>query len=100
MPSSTRKIASAASRSGHSNIGRAAREHGIDKLYTYGALAALAADSFGSGEKFSDLEALQRRLATELQPDMCLLVKGSRVNRLERLVAGLGAAPILRKAGQ
>jgi UDP-N-acetylmuramyl pentapeptide synthase len=42
----------------------------------------------------------QRKLATQLQPDVCLLVKGSRVNRLERLVAGLGAAPILRKAGQ
>jgi UDP-N-acetylmuramoyl-tripeptide--D-alanyl-D-alanine ligase len=84
----------------HRDIGRAAREHGIEKLYTYGALAALAADSYGGGEKFSDIEVLQRKLAAELKPDVCLLVKGSRVNRLERLVAGLGAAPILRKAGQ
>jgi UDP-N-acetylmuramoyl-tripeptide--D-alanyl-D-alanine ligase len=84
----------------HREIGRAAREYGIERLFAFGALAALAADSFGGGESFTDLEDLQRVLAAELQPDVCLLVKGSRVNRLERLVAGLGAAPILRKAGQ
>jgi UDP-N-acetylmuramoyl-tripeptide--D-alanyl-D-alanine ligase len=83
----------------HRDIGAAAREHGIEKLYTFGALAALAADTFGRGERFTDIDALQRVLAAELQPEVCLLVKGSRVNRLERLVAGLGAAPILRKAG-
>jgi UDP-N-acetylmuramoyl-tripeptide--D-alanyl-D-alanine ligase len=84
----------------HRDIGRAARELGIERLFTFGTLAALAADAFGDGGKYSDIDALQQELAAQLQPDVCLLVKGSRVNRLERLVAGLGAAPILRRTGQ
>ena len=89
----------------HRDIGRAARERGVERLYSFGALAALAAEEFRSGAEgqqqafcFDDSEALARELAQQLRPDVCLLVKGSRVNRLERLVASLGAAPVARKA--
>jgi UDP-N-acetylmuramoyl-tripeptide--D-alanyl-D-alanine ligase len=84
----------------HRDMGHAARAAGVERLFTFGPLAALAAESFGGGESFSELPALQELLAAQLPSDVCLLVKGSRVNRLERLVAGLGATPILRKAGQ
>jgi len=84
----------------HREVGRAARAQGIERLFTFGPLAALAGEGFGGAQGYTDIDELQRVLAAELQPDVSLLVKGSRVNRLERLVAGLGAAPILRKAGQ
>jgi UDP-N-acetylmuramoyl-tripeptide--D-alanyl-D-alanine ligase len=44
-------------------------------------------ESFGSGaEWFAEPDALIRRLKAELAPGVTVLVKGSRVNRLERVV--------------
>jgi UDP-N-acetylmuramoyl-tripeptide--D-alanyl-D-alanine ligase len=74
----------------HRELGALARDMGVERLYTYGSLAALAAESFGRGaESYEDAEALTRTLASALAPDVCLLVKGSRVNRLERIVDAL-----------
>jgi UDP-N-acetylmuramoyl-tripeptide--D-alanyl-D-alanine ligase len=90
----------------HRDIGVLARERGIERLYTHGALAALAAVSFRSGaaagrhsEAFSDHDSLLAVLQAQLNPEVRLLVKGSRVNRLERVVAALGAAPTMRRGG-
>jgi UDP-N-acetylmuramoyl-tripeptide--D-alanyl-D-alanine ligase len=77
----------------HRDLGTLARALGVERLYTFGALAALAADSFGPGaERHMDIDALARAVAGALHGDVRLLVKGSRVNRLERLVAALTAA--------
>jgi UDP-N-acetylmuramoyl-tripeptide--D-alanyl-D-alanine ligase len=84
----------------HRDSGAQARAAGVERLYTFGPLAALAADSFGSGaECYSDINQLSAALNAALQPDVRLLIKGSRVNRLERLVAALTDAPPARRAG-
>ena len=53
-----------------------------------------AVESFGAGaEWFASAEALAARVAGALAPDVAVLVKGSRLNRLERVVDAL-AVPV------
>jgi len=74
----------------HGEIGRFARNHRIDRLFATGTLSALAVEAFGSGgEWFSDTEAMARAVNAELTREVCVLVKGSRSNRLERVVEAL-----------
>ncbi|MEO8061508.1 MAG: UDP-N-acetylmuramoyl-tripeptide--D-alanyl-D-alanine ligase [Pseudomonadota bacterium] len=74
----------------HGEIGRFARNHRIDRLFATGKLSALAVEAFGSGgEWFSDTEAMARAVNAELTREVCVLVKGSRSNRLERVVEAL-----------
>ena len=74
----------------HTEIGEIARSHGIQRLYAIGGLAKLAVDSFGAGARwFPDAQALASALVAELGSspgNVRLLIKGSRVNRLERVV--------------
>ena len=77
----------------HREAGRYAREHGVERLFAFGSLAALAAESFGAGStRHSDIQDLIAVVRNELTADVCLLVKGSRSNRLERLVQALSGA--------
>ena len=73
----------------------------MERLFCFGELAALAADEFGAGaQKFTDMPALCAALERELDASVRLLVKGSRVNRLERLVNALVDNPgAARQAG-
>jgi UDP-N-acetylmuramoyl-tripeptide--D-alanyl-D-alanine ligase len=74
----------------HAEMGRFARECGVKRLFALGQLSSRAVDSFGAGgEWFADADALIRRLQAELSPGVTVLVKGSRVNRLERVVQAL-----------
>jgi UDP-N-acetylmuramoyl-tripeptide--D-alanyl-D-alanine ligase len=74
----------------HREAGELARASGVERLYCYGPQAALAAQTFGAGaETVSDLVALAAQLRAQLDADVRLLIKGSRLNRLERLVAAL-----------
>jgi UDP-N-acetylmuramoyl-tripeptide--D-alanyl-D-alanine ligase len=74
----------------HRDAGRYARARGIERLYAHGALAALAAREFGVGAQcFDSIEPLVGALQSELGPEVRLLIKGSRSNRLERVVAAL-----------
>jgi len=94
----------------HKEIGEFARAHGVERLYAIGGLAKLAVDSFGAGAQwFPDAQALSDALARDLGgaaaggagpqagasaqvsapagvAGVRLLIKGSRVNRLERVV--------------
>jgi UDP-N-acetylmuramoyl-tripeptide--D-alanyl-D-alanine ligase len=97
----------------HTEIGEFARAHGVERLFAMGGLAKLAVDSFGAGGQwFADAPALAAALvealggtANEKAPatggssggtttgalgtsaaGVRLLIKGSRVNRLERVV--------------
>jgi UDP-N-acetylmuramoyl-tripeptide--D-alanyl-D-alanine ligase len=93
----------AASDASHRELGEYARRHGVTRLLGFGEAARLTVDSFGAGGQwYADIESLQRELEKSLSADVRLLVKGSRSNRLERLVDyltdGPNAAP-QRKAG-
>jgi UDP-N-acetylmuramoyl-tripeptide--D-alanyl-D-alanine ligase len=86
----------------HTEIGEFARAHGVERLYAIGGLAKLAVDSFGAGGQwFADWQALANVLTRDLGssavgrtsgpvaargPGVRMLIKGSRVNRLERVV--------------
>ena len=77
----------------HAGIGTLARQHGLERLYAVGPLAALAVERFGAGAQwFPDTQALTEALLGALASETSevnVLVKGSRVNRLERVVAAL-----------
>ncbi len=83
----------------HREVGSYARARGVERLFAVGSLTPLALETFGSGAAwFADTEALARALDAELTSEVVLLVKGSRVNRLERVVDALVQAAD-RKAG-
>jgi len=74
----------------HRQAGRAARGAGVNRLFAVGALTPDAVREFGDGaEWFADGDALLARLGGLLRPDVTVLIKGSRVNRLERIAAAL-----------
>ena len=81
----------------HRGLGEFARRAGIERLYATGALAQLASSAFGAGgEWLPDVPALSQALRAALGKagaDVRVLVKGSRFNRLERVVEALSAAP-------
>jgi len=73
----------------HTEVGVFAREHGIERLFATGSLAALAVESFGrGGQWFAEAGALAEELRGATA-DVRMLIKGSRVNRLERVVDAL-----------
>jgi len=83
----------------HEEAGEQARSCGITRLFAIGELSALAVKSFGPGaEWFENVDALITRLDAELRAAttpltlLTLLIKGSRMNRLERVVEALGGA--------
>jgi UDP-N-acetylmuramoyl-tripeptide--D-alanyl-D-alanine ligase len=74
----------------HVEIGRYARERGVRRLFATGRLSTLAVEAFGTGAQwFPDTESLSRAVDAALSPDICVLVKGSRSARLERVVSVL-----------
>ena len=78
----------------HAEVGAYAREQGISRLFATGSLSRAAVAAFGAGgEWHPDVESLGRAVDAVLEPRACVLVKGSRFNRLERVVATLTGAP-------
>jgi UDP-N-acetylmuramoyl-tripeptide--D-alanyl-D-alanine ligase len=76
----------------HVEIGAYARDRGIERLYATGKLTQLAVERFGPGAQwYPDTESLAQALGSALTNDVRLLVKGSRMNRLERVVDALAA---------
>jgi len=77
----------------HREIGRAAHDLGIERLFAIGEHSESVADAFGvGGEAFIDLDTMARRMQELLQPDVVCLVKGSRSARMEQLIDRLRAA--------
>jgi len=78
----------------HEEIGRYARERGIDRLYAAGALSRACVAAFGEGARhFATVEALITAARGELRPRTTMLVKGSRFMRMERVVEALAGEP-------
>jgi UDP-N-acetylmuramoyl-tripeptide--D-alanyl-D-alanine ligase len=77
----------------HADIGEFARGAGIERLYGVGPLSERAVASFGAGAQwFSDVMVLAQSLSSALSnagAEVRVLVKGSRFNRLERVVNAL-----------
>jgi UDP-N-acetylmuramoyl-tripeptide--D-alanyl-D-alanine ligase len=78
--------------SSHAEIGAYAREHGIERLFATGALTGLSVEKFGNGGQwFTDTQTLAQALDEAGAPDVRMLIKGSRSNRLERVIEALVA---------
>lgn len=76
----------------HQTAGESIRQAGIDYLFTYGELSALAAQAFGEGAyHFNEQEKLVSALKPFLHNTTTILVKGSRSMRMEKVVSGLMA---------
>jgi UDP-N-acetylmuramoyl-tripeptide--D-alanyl-D-alanine ligase len=71
----------------HTGIGDYARRAGVTRLFAIGAAARLAVAAFGAhGGWFEDAGRLADAVGAGLDTGVTVLVKGSRVNRLERVV--------------
>ncbi len=79
----------------HAEVGRAARRLGVSRLFAIGPTTPHAVEAFGHGaEWYAALEPMVAAVGKALRPGVAVLVKGSRVNRLERAVDSLvEAAP-------
>ena len=84
----------------HVEAGRYARLHGVERLFATGELTPHAVKAFGSGAEWHpDVASLSAAVAAGLSPAVRVLIKGSRMNRLERVVDALTApAPAARSA--
>ncbi len=76
----------------HSELGRQARSRGVVRLLATGPNAEKAVEAFGDGARFfSHQEELIEQLKKELPGNAALLVKGSRSQRMERVIEALRA---------
>jgi len=74
----------------HAHMGSYARDCGVTRLFAHGPLSSRAVETFGAGgEWFADTDSLTRRLQAEIAAGVTVLIKGSRINRLERVVRAL-----------
>jgi UDP-N-acetylmuramoyl-tripeptide--D-alanyl-D-alanine ligase len=74
----------------HLKLGEYARQAGVDALFSCGEFAAQVASGFGpTGRHFKTQAELIAALKPELQPDMVVLVKGSRSARMENIISAL-----------
>jgi UDP-N-acetylmuramoyl-tripeptide--D-alanyl-D-alanine ligase len=74
----------------HAAAGRSARAAGVSRLFAVGALTRLSVEAFGAGaEWFADAGTLAAHVKPLLGAQVSVLVKGSRSNRLERVVEAL-----------
>jgi UDP-N-acetylmuramoyl-tripeptide--D-alanyl-D-alanine ligase len=83
----------------HAEMGALARACGVTRMFALGIGAHPAVESFGPGATwYATTDALVAALRPALHAGLTVYVKGSRVNRLERVTAALlppGAAPAM-----
>ena len=74
----------------HAQIGLAAREVGVERLFGLGELAREAVSAFGAGGiHYERIEELLADVENALAPGVTVLVKGSRAMQMERVVKSL-----------
>ncbi|WP_369526806.1 UDP-N-acetylmuramoyl-tripeptide--D-alanyl-D-alanine ligase [Dubosiella newyorkensis] len=82
----------------HASIGKYAKEHGVDQLYTYGPLSVESAKAFGeNGASFQTKEEIVQALLPVLQEDCVILIKGSRAMAMDTIVKQLTAGGSMAK---
>jgi UDP-N-acetylmuramoyl-tripeptide--D-alanyl-D-alanine ligase len=78
----------------HAEVGRYARQAGIERLLAVGEHTRFSVEAFGRGAQwFADVDALISDARQSLTAGVAVLIKGSRANRLERVAAALAATP-------
>ena len=78
----------------HARVGNAAREAGIERLYTLGQLSRDLCTAFGPGaQHYARIEDLLAGVEPELDADTTVLVKGSRSMQMERVVQAFAVPP-------
>jgi len=76
----------------HTEIGKYAKNMGINKFLSVGECSKYASDVFGvDGHHFEDAESLKSYLNNNIEPSTCILIKGSRSSKLEEYVEFLKA---------
>jgi UDP-N-acetylmuramoyl-tripeptide--D-alanyl-D-alanine ligase len=74
----------------HAQIGLAARDAGVERMFALGDLAREAAKAFGNGAIcYERIEELLADVENALAPDVTVLVKGSRAMQMDRVVTCL-----------
>ncbi|MAF84513.1 MAG: hypothetical protein CL797_10475 [Chromatiales bacterium] len=74
----------------HADMGRQAKEAGVECLYTLGEQACAAAAAFGEGgQAFTDDSELIAALGEVADQGLTVLIKGSRCMQMEKLVRAL-----------
>ncbi|MFT7227947.1 MAG: UDP-N-acetylmuramoyl-tripeptide--D-alanyl-D-alanine ligase [Methylophilaceae bacterium] len=74
----------------HAAIGQYAGQQGVSKLLSFGQLSQLGSGAFGiQGQHFQTLEALVNAVKKEMHAGTCVLVKGSRSMKMERVVKAI-----------
>ena len=90
----------------HAEIGAYAKQQHINQLMTFGDLSELATRQFGinnqdatqNAQHFKSLESLIATLKASMQPNVTVLVKGSRFMQMERVINALELKPSLQKS--
>jgi UDP-N-acetylmuramoyl-tripeptide--D-alanyl-D-alanine ligase len=84
----------------HAELGGFARECGVSQLFAIGGEARHAVEAFGPGASwFANADELVAAVKPGLRPGLTVLVKGSRLNRLERVTGALVPAGQAAPAG-
>lgn len=87
-------------RASHEDVATYARARGVERLFALGEGARDAVRAFGAGAAwYGSAGELTAALRPELSAGACVLVKGSRVNRLERVVEALAAGDAIAGSG-
>jgi UDP-N-acetylmuramoyl-tripeptide--D-alanyl-D-alanine ligase len=74
----------------HVEAGAYARERGVERLFAVGPTTPHAVEAFGNGAQwFAGWQSLAAEVRAGLAAGTTVLVKGSRMNRLERVVGAL-----------
>ncbi len=75
----------------HAEVGAYAKTRGISTLFTAGDLAQHSAAAFGEKRHFPSVESMLDAIKIEASGFACILVKGSRFMKMERVIEALKA---------